>query len=296
MSIRIGVNPIGWSNDDMPELGGEIPLEQCLAEAHTAGYHGIEMGTKFPRQSQELQKVLEAHQLVLASGWYSASLLEREVNPEIDVLKPHLELLRDCGCKVLIFAETSNTVHGNKSIPLSKRPTISSDQWDDFGQRITEVAEWSRANGLQLVYHHHMGTVIQTEDEIHSLMRSTSEAVHLLLDTGHATWGGSDPVKLANKYRDRISHIHVKDVRPHIMQQATKEDLSFLDAVIEGVFTVPGDGCIDFVKVLNEFPNYKGWIVVEAEQYDQRLSAGEFAKLGADNVKGYLEQARLKYS
>ena len=190
MSIRIGVNPIGWSNDDMPELGGEIPLEQCLAEAHMAGYHGIEMGTKFPRQLQELQKVLDAHQLLLASGWYSASLLEREVNPEIEVLKPHLELLRDCGCEVLIFAETSNTIHGDKRIPLSKRPTIAPEQWDDFGQRITEVAEWSRANGLQLVYHHHMGTVIQSEEDIHNLMHSTSEGVHLLLDTGHATWGG----------------------------------------------------------------------------------------------------------
>lgn len=291
--IRIGANPIGWSNDDMVELGGHIPLEQCLAEAKAAGFDGMELGNKFPREAGKLKPVLAAHGLALVSGWYSTFLIERDADAEFAAAQAHAALLKDMGCEVLIAAECTRTVHGDKKKPLSRRPVMTEGEWVRLTSRLTEFAEKLRALGLTLVYHHHMGTVVQSGTEIDRLMAETGPAVKLLLDTGHAVWGGADPATLASRYRDRIAHVHTKDVREAVMARAVHDDWSFLESVVEGVYTVPGDGMIDFVAVLRELKAYSGWVVVEAEQDPEKASPARYAKLGCVNVKRFLAEARL---
>ena len=293
MAVRIGANPIGWSNDDMRELGGETPLETCLAEAKESGFEGMELGHKFPREAKALAAVLGKFGLDLVSGWYSAELLLRDADAEMKPLRPHLDLLKALGCKVLVIAETSNAIHGDRSKPLATRPMMTPGQWAEWGRRMTEVADRTLREGVRLVYHHHMGTIVESENDIDAMMTSTGPSVHLLLDTGHATFAGADPAALAKRYRDRISHFHAKDVRPDIMERARKERLSFLDAVIAGVFTVPGDGCVDYPGVLRNLPGYSGWAVVEAEQDPKKAHPLTYAKMGYKNLRAYLKDAGL---
>lgn len=294
MAVRIGANPIGWSNDDMRELGGATPLETCLAEAREAGFEGMELGHKFPREPKALADVLGRFGLSLVSGWYSAELLCRDATEEMKHLRPHLDLLKALGCDVLVFAETSNAIHGDRGKPLAARPVLAASEWKQFGARMTEVADRTLAEGVRLVYHHHMGTVVESEPDIDALMAATGASVHLLLDTGHATFAGVDPVALARRYRARILHVHTKDVRAGVMARARKERLSFLDAVIAGVFTVPGDGCVDYPAVFGELPGYSGWVVVEAEQDPAKAHPLTYAKLGYDNLRRYLKDAGLR--
>lgn len=293
MSVRIGANPIGWSNDDMRELGGETPLETCLAEAKEAGFEGMELGHKFPREAKALSAVLGRFGLALVSGWYSAELLLRDADEEMKHLRPHLDLLKSLGCNVLVFAETSNAIHGDRSRPLDTRPVLGADRWAEWGRRMTLVADRTLSEGVRLVYHHHMGTIVESEKDIDAMMAATGPSVHLLLDTGHATFAGADPTALAKRYRTRISHVHTKDVRADVMAKARRERLSFLDAVIAGVFTVPGDGCVDYPAVFRELPGYSGWVVVEAEQDPKKAHPLTYAKMGYKNLRGYLKDAGL---
>jgi inosose dehydratase len=293
MAVRLGANPIGWSNDDLRELGANIPLETCLTEARAAGFAGMELGHKFPREAPALRQVLSAHDLDLVSGWYSSSLLTRDAAAELAALESHLALLESLGAKVLVFAETTGAIHGDRGRSISSRPRLADDDWPRLGERMTEVAEAVAARGLDLVYHHHMGTVIETAADVHALMAATGPAVKLLLDTGHATFAGADPVALARRHRDRIGHVHCKDVRTAVMHCARQEDWSFLDAVVAGVFTVPGDGDVDFQAVLSELPGYAGWLVVEAEQDPEKAPPAAYARLGYTNLSGYAKAAGL---
>jgi inosose dehydratase len=292
--IRIGANPIGWSNDDMPEIGGETPLETCLDEARRAGFEGMELGNKFPRRSAELRPILEKFSLALVGGWYSTELLKRDATAELTAAMSHARLLKEMGAKVFIAAETSNAIHSNRALPLSARPVLKKDEWKSFGERCTQFAEAIlEAYGLQLVYHHHMGTCVQTEADIDRFMEVTKEPVHLLLDTGHATWGGADPQRLARHYKARISHVHCKDVREEVMWRANSEDWSFLDSVLAGVYSVPGDGLVDYVPVLRELQGYDGWVVVEAEQDPKKANPLQYATLGYNNLKWFMGEAGL---
>ena len=284
MTIRLGTNPIAWSNDDLRQLGGATPLETCLAEARAAGFEGIELGHKFPREPGALRAVLARHDLDLVSGWYSSSLLVRDATAEMAAMRPHLELLRALGCEVLILAETSNAIHGDRSAPLSRRPVLAEAGWPAFARRLSELAEAVRGEGLTIAYHHHMGTIVQTGEEIDRLMAMTGDSLGLLLDTGHATFAGADPVALARHHRRRVRHVHCKDIRPDTMARQAAADSSFLDAVIAGVFTVPGDGGVDFPAVLGELPGYSGWLVVEAEQDPARAEPLAYARLGHANL------------
>jgi inosose dehydratase/3D-(3,5/4)-trihydroxycyclohexane-1,2-dione acylhydrolase (decyclizing) len=280
MTIQFGTNPIAWSNDDLRELGGATPLETCLTEARQAGFTGIELGHKFPRSAPELCRVLARHDLTLASGWYSASLLTRDPDAEMAAMRPHLDLLQALGCGVVVFAETSNAVHGRKDVPLSHRPVLAQAEWPRFAEHLTTLADMAAREGIAIAYHHHMGTVVQSEDDIDRLMTLTGPAMKLLLDTGHATFAGADPVALARRWRERIAHVHCKDVRPATMRQAQGADWSFLDAVVAGVFTVPGDGAVDFVAVLQALHGYEGWLVVEAEQDPEKANPLRYATMG----------------
>ena len=293
MTVRLGTNPIGWSNDDLRELGGETPLETCLSEAWSAGFEGIELGHKFPRDAAALRPILNRHGLALVSGWYSSNLLERDVVAELNAMRPHMSLLRELGCAVLILAETSNAIHGDRATPLSGRPVLTDDRWPLFARRLTDLADAVHNEGLSIAYHHHMGTIVQSEAEIDRMMDMTGPKLTLLLDTGHATFAGADPIALARRHRARITHVHCKDVRENVMEVTRRNDLSFLDCVIDGVFTVPGDGMVDFPGVLAELKGYDGWLVVEAEQDPAKAHPLTYARLGHANLAGFAARAGL---
>ena len=293
MSVALGINPITWTNDDMPELGGDIPLETCLSEARAAGYAGIELGGKFPREAAVLRPILARHDLGLVSGWYSAQLCRRSVADEIAAVTDHLDLLAAMGCPVMVFAEGHGSTDGNPAAPLSGRPVLADAAWPPFCAKLNEMARHLRARGVRLAFHHHMGTVVQTEAEIDRLMANTAADVGLLLDTGHLVFAGGDPVAVARRHGARIVHVHCKDVRAPVLTDVLRDDRSFLRAVLDSVFTVPGDGSIDFTAVLRELrqAGYAGWLVVEAEQDPAKAHPLTYARLGFDNLKRAAETA-----
>lgn len=282
MTVRLGTNPIAWSNDDLPELGGDTPLATCLAEARQAGFAGIELGNKFPRQPAALAAALAPHGLQLVSGWYGARLRERSAADEIRAMQPHLDLLAAMGCPVMVFAEVAGSVQGERSTPVADRPVMDDAEWRDYAPRITAVAEHMAARGVRLAYHHHMGTVIEKAAEIDRLLAATPDSVGLLYDTGHLTFAGDDPAAVAGRWAGRIVHVHAKDVRPEVMRRALAERWSFLDAVVAGVFTVPGDGGVDFRRALAPVARagYAGWWIVEAEQDPARAEPLAYARIG----------------
>ena len=216
-SVRLGINPLTWSNDDLPSLGAENSLEMCLREARAAGYAGVELGNKFPREPGALRAALEPHGLALVSGWYSARLLEREADAEFAAMQPHLDLLLALGSHVMVVAEVTNCVHGDRQARQSRRPFMPRGEWPRFGERLTRLAELMQRRGMRLAYHHHMGTVVQSADDVDRLMQSTGNAVGLLLDTGHLRFAGADPVEVATRHARRIVHVHCKDVRPEVL-------------------------------------------------------------------------------
>ncbi len=253
------------------------------------------MGHKFPRTAAELGPILDRHGLQLVSGWYSANLMERTVDEEIEAVGEHLALMADMGCSVMVFAETGGSTHGDREAPISARPQLADDDWAPFGDRLTRVAEHLAARGVAMAYHHHMGTVIETEAEVDRLMACTGEAVGLLLDTGHLGLAGADPAAVAARHGPRINHVHCKDVRADVLEKARGGDMSFLNAVLEGVFTVPGDGAVDFTKVLAalRLSAYSGWLVVEAEQDPAKAHPLTYARMGHEGVRSALAAAGL---
>src|SRR5271155_5785453 len=294
MTIRLGANPIGWSNDDLKEIGGETPLETCLAEAREAGFEGMEKGSKMPNDGAALKAKLAEFGMVFVGGWYSTELLKRSAREEFEAAKAHIAMTKGAGATGVIVAETSNAIHGDRSKPLSERPRLRKSDWAPYGAKMTEFAERLADAGLKLCYHHHMGTIIQSERDIDALMAHTRAPVHLLLDTGHARWGGADPAGLARAYRSRIGHVHCKDVREAKMRQSNALDWSFLDSILGqgaefGVYNVPGDGMIDYAAVFKELPGYSGWVVLEAEQDPNKAPALPYAKKGVAHIRAALK-------
>jgi inosose dehydratase len=296
VSVRIGTNPIAWSNDDLPELGGETPLETCLAEAHAAGFTGIEMGNKFPREPAALAAVLGRHDLALVSGWYGAELRRRSVEEEIAAMRPHFELLKALGCRVMVFAETSGTVQGKRDVPVAERPLMSEAEWPVFLERLGRLGAWMAEQGVAIAFHHHMGTVIEKAHEIDRLLEGTPASVGLLLDTGHLYFAGEDPARVAERWAGRINHVHAKDVRPDMLARARRGRWSFLDAVVGGVFSVPGDGVVDFPAALAPVAKagYAGWLIVEAEQDPAKAPPLAYARKGFSHLRAAAEQVGFR--
>jgi len=286
LPVRLGINPIGWTNDDMPELGDDTPLEVCLQEARAAGYDGIELGRKFPRNAGELRPLLVRHGLSLVSGWHGAYLQTRSAREEIEAMQADVELLEEMGCSVMVFAEETGSIHAQRAVPRSRRPTLGLDEWPRFGERLTEVAEYLRGRGLRLAYHHHIGTVVETEEEIDRLMEVAGEPVGLLLDTGHLAYAGGNLTRVARRHARRLAHVHCKDVRPGVLAEVRRSDRSFLDMVLAGVFTVPGDGGIDYGALLPVLKavGYSGWLIVEADQDPAVANPAAYARLGFLNL------------
>jgi inosose dehydratase len=296
MAVRIGINPITWTNDDVPELGGDTPLETCLSETRQAGYAGTELGGKFPRESKALAAVLQSYNLALVSGWYDGRICEKQVEEEFDAILPHLTLLRDLGAKHVVYADTSRGRHGAIHDPISQRPQLAGDEWKAYGAKITRLAERFADFGVRMAFHHHMGTIIETDEEIGRLMAGSGEAVGLLYDTGHCAFSGGDPESLLRRHVGRVVHVHCKDVRPQVLKRARAADMSFMDAVMEGIFTVPGDGVIDYATLLKLLADhgYAGWLVVEAEQDPAKAHPLTYATMGYRNLRDLARGAGFK--
>ncbi|AQZ51490.1 myo-inosose-2 dehydratase [Martelella mediterranea] len=295
--ILYGTNPIAWTNDDDRSLGAHISLEQCLDETAKIGFDGIEKGHKFPQDPEGLKAVLEPRGLKYVSGWHSLNLLTHSVEDEKKAMQPALDLLKAMGAKVIIVCETSNAIHGDDGKPVNDRPKLADDKWADFGAGVEALAQYAADQGIALVYHHHMGTIVETEDEIDRLMANTGPAARLLLDTGHCLFGGGNPERLAAKHMARVGHIHAKNVRSAIARRVRDENLSFLEGVRRGVFTVPGDaeGGVDFAPVLKIAADagYQGWLVIEAEQDPDVRNPFEYQSLGLKSLKAMATEAGL---
>ena len=282
MSIKLGIAPIAWSNDDMPELGGETTLEQCLSEASKAGFTGIESGGKFPKNSKELIPKLEKENLELCSGWYGATLLKNTPKEEFKLMREQMNLFKDCKSPCMVFAEVTNSVQSDPKTPLSKKPKLSEDEWKLLISRINEISKMMIDENMPLAYHHHMGTVIETEAETRRLIESTSDSVKLLIDTGHMLFAGGNSIKITEDFIERIIHVHCKDIRKNVLDKTLKNNSTFRQAFLDGAFTVPGDGSIDYKPFLTLLKNkdYCGWLVVEAEQDPAKANPFEYAKIG----------------
>lgn len=286
MNIRIGTNPTAWTNDDLPELGGDISLDVCLQESRMAGYAGTEMGWKFPRTSSELGEVLRRHDLQLASGWWNGKALQSDVETEFAAIQPHLQLLKDLGAKHVVYGESSNGRIGGIWNPISQRPSLAAEEWKTYGAKLTELSKRMSDFGVGMAFHHHMGTVVESDEDVDRLMEATGPVVGLAFDSGHCALSGGDPVALCDRHKQRIVHVHCKDVRTDKLLRARNKDLSFMDAILDGVFTVPGDGGVDFASILKTLKSveYSGWLVVEAEQNPEKAPPLFFARLGFENL------------
>ena len=281
--VKLGIAPVNWSNDDLPELGADISLDRCLSEMQEAGYAGTESGHKFPTKVSTLKPLLSKHGLSLASMWHTTYLVENDdLEGELSKLKESLEFLSAMGTGVINIAECSGSVHGDRNKPLSAKPVFDDREWDRLIIGLKKAGELCETHGIKLAFHHHMGTGVQTEDEIDRLMSSTAnEKVYLCADTGHMRFAGFDPLPVYKRYIDRIAHIHLKDIRESVLTEMLDKDASFLDAVIEGVFTVPGDGMIDFKPVLDVVmeSNYSGWMIVEAEGDPSKTDPLQYSRI-----------------
>jgi inosose dehydratase len=287
LDVKIGINPISWTNDDLPWLGGDTPLETALSEGKAIGYQGFELGNKFPRESAALRAVLAKHGLELVSGWYSGELARRSVAEEIAAAEPHLKLLADNGAKVMVYGEVAGSIQG-KPMPLYKRPRFcSDDQWRVYAEKLNAFAKHTLAHGVRLAYHHHMGAYVETPADVDRLMSLTGPDVGLLFDSGHMTFAGGDAAAMLAKHVARVCHVHCKDVRPDVIRLARNRNWSFLEAVINGAFTVPGDGAIDFRALIGLLRDhgYRGWLVVEAEQDPVVALAYTYAEKGYRHLR-----------
>ncbi|MGH2570442.1 MAG: myo-inosose-2 dehydratase [bacterium] len=290
-AVRVGVNPIVWSNDDFHDLGGDIPLSQCLAEARAAGYAGIELGHKFPREPERLRPLLDDAALDLVSGWHSLRLLDQPIEEERVRFRAHADFLWHMGCSVVIVAECSRCTYTDPKLRLrfpSANGPLSEDEWSRLAAGLDELAEAALARDMAVAYHPHVGTVVQSREEIDRLMEST-RSVGLLADSGHVALAGADPLAVFRDHADRIAHVHLKNVRADVARRVRDGDWSFSRAVREGVFTVPGDGGIDYQPIfgLLEEIGYSGWLVVEAEQDPAKATPSEYA----ETARRYIRRA-----
>lgn len=296
--IRFGTNPIAWANDDDQTLGANIPTEQILREASDIGFQGIENGHRWPDDPEALKRLLGSYGLAFISGWYSLNLLTQSVEAEKAAMQTHLDKLKHNGCEVCIVCETSNSIQGLQK-PLSEKAVLSPDGMKAFGSKVEELAAFTASQGIKLVYHHHMGTIVETPAEIDAFMAATGPATRLLFDAGHCYFGsnGKDPAPVLAKYVDRVSHFHAKNVRPAEMKRVRGTGMSFMDGVRAGVFTVPGDGegGVEFLPLLQILKDagYSGWIVIEAEQDPDVRNPFQYQSLGLNTLKRAAVEAGL---
>ena len=282
MEAKLGIAPIAWWNDDLPELSGDITLEACLAEARQAGFTGMETGRRFPMDPKVLGPILDAHGMQICGGWFSGRLLGGDIEEEKDRIAGQMALFKAMDAPCIVYGETVGSIQGDRTAPLATRPRLSEDQIRAYGRKMTAFGEWCAEQGMPISYHHHMAAPIETEEEIDLLMKHSGEGLPLLYDAGHLAFAGGDVMAAIDRHHRRISHVHTKDVRREVIEAVDRSRESFLDAVVKGAFTVPGDGSLDFEAIVKRLAGYgyEGWFVVEAEQDPVKSPPLEMAKVG----------------
>ena len=287
--IKLGIAPIAWTNDDMPDLGSENTFEQCVSEMALAGFEGCEVGNKYPKDTAVLKKALDMRGLQIANQWFSSFVLTEPMEKVEKDFIAQCEFLKAMGAKRIGASEQSFSIQGQMNTPVFDAKYVMNDaEWDKFAKGMNRLGDIANSMGIKLVYHHHMGTVVQTAEEIDRMMDMTDpDKFALLYDTGHLAYCGQDYLAVLKKYAKRIAHVHLKDVRPDVVEKVKKEKLSFLQGVRAGAFTVPGDGCIDFAPVFDELDKsgYEGWMIVEAEQDPAKANPLEYALKARDYIR-----------
>jgi inosose dehydratase len=267
--VKLGIAPIAWTNDDMPDLGAENTFEQCVSEMALAGFTGCEVGNKYPRDTKVLKKALELRGMQICNAWFSSFLTTKPYEEVEKDFIEHITFLKEMGAKVVGISEQGHSIQGTDKPIFEAKYVMNDEEWDRLCTGINKLGKVAKDMGIKLCFHHHMGTVVQTEAEIDRLMANTDpELFGLLFDCGHLAYCGEDYMSVLNKYADRIRHVHLKDIRPEKVEQVKREHLSFLQGVRLGAFTVPGDGAIDFKPIFDvlEKTGYEGYVLVEAEQ------------------------------
>lgn len=295
--IKWGCAPIAWTNDDMPKLGAQNTFEQCISEMSLSGYEGTEIGNKYPKNANELSKYLELRNLEVASAWFSSFITTKPLEEVEKKFIEHRNFLYKLGAEVIVVSEQGHSIQKEMDTPFfGAKPQLNSEDWNFLMKGLESLGELANEKHMKLVYHHHMGTVIQTTEEINQLMNDTNpDKVSLLYDTGHLVCSGEDPLNILQKHFSRIHHVHFKDIRVRKKQEALQNNYSFLQAIKKGLFTVPGDGDIDFQPIMDHIAkqNYKGWIVVEAEQDPAIYNPFKYAKKAKEYINTLIQKNHL---
>ena len=288
--VYLGITPTGWTNDDMPGLGDDIPFEQCVSEMALAGFEGCSVGHKYPKDPAVLKRELDLRGLRVSEPWASTLFTVEEMEERtVENFRQQMAFIKEMGGTDVVVAELGHAVHQQPVYVLANKPIFSDEQWGRMVEGLNRLGRMAAEEDMRLCYHHHMGTGVQTREEVDRLMNDTDpEVVHLLFDTGHLYWSGDDPLDMARGYADRIKHVHLKDIRKDVLDRCMERKLSFLESVIEGAFTVPGDGVIDFEPIFRTLADagYEGWLIVEAEQDPHKANPLEYAM----KARAYLRQ------
>jgi inosose dehydratase len=282
MRAKLGIAPIAWWNDDLPELSDDVSLEECLRQAREAGFTGMETGRRFPMDAAVLSPILRQHGMSVCGGWFSGRLLVGDIDAEKDRIAAQMQLFKATNAPCIVYGETGRTIQGERGTPLAMRPRLDDDQIKAYGRKLTTFGEWCADQGMPISYHHHMAAPIESEQDVDLLMKHSGEGLPLLYDAGHMAFAGGDVLRVVDKHHARISHVHTKDIRQAVVDGLDRTRESFLDAVVKGAFTVPGDGSLDFEAIVKRLAShgYEGWFVVEAEQDPVKSPPLEMAKIG----------------
>ena len=280
MKAKLGIAPIAWWNDDLAELSDDVSLEECLRQASEAGFTGMETGRRFPMDMAELGPILDRFGVSVCGGWFSGLLLDGDIEAEKDRISQQMEFFIAAQAPCIVYGETARSIQGVRSAPLATKPKLSEPEMAAYGRKISDFADWCAGQGMPISYHHHMAAAVETEEELDLLMKHSS--VPLLFDAGHMAFAGGDVMRVIENHHARISHVHTKDIRRAVVDGLDRTRESFLDAVIKGAFTVPGDGSLDFAAIVKALAakGYEGWFVVEAEQDPVANPPLEMAKKG----------------
>ncbi len=282
MKAKLGIAPIAWWNDDLADLSDDVSLEECLRQASVAGFTGMETGRRFPLDPAELGPILGTYGISVCGGWFSGLLLDGDIAAEKDRIAGQMALFKAMGAPCIVYGETARSIQGDRTKPLATKPKLSDDEIRVYGRKMTAFGEWCADQGMPLAYHHHMAAAIETEAELDAFMAASGEGIPLLYDAGHMAFAGGDVLRVIDTHHARISHVHTKDVRRAVIDGLDRSRDSFLDAVVKGVFTVPGDGSLDFEAIVTRLAGhgYEGWFVVEAEQDPKVSPPLEMARIG----------------
>jgi inosose dehydratase len=274
------MSPIAWWNDDLTELSDDVSLEECLRQSRSAGFTGMEQGRRFPSTAAEMLPVLKKADVTLCGGWFSGTLVDDSVEANQKRIQPMVDLFKAVNAPCIVYGEIGRSIQGDRSKPLATKPKLSEKEMQAYGAKVSELGKWVEAQGMPIVYHHHMGAVVETEPELDMFMANST--ISLLFDAGHMAFAGGDVLRCIDKHHRRIRHVHTKDVRMDVINKLDRTKESFLDAVIKGAFTVPGDGSLDFGAIVKKLASYgyEGWFVVEAEQDPRKAPPLKMAQIG----------------